>query len=100
MLIESFLGRFVVIGTNAQNAVDSLEVARLQLLDDGCGIIAATTHEDGYATAYQTYDCFLDLLFFLRRQCWRLASRSQDAQEVSAVVELILDKTDKCLIVH
>ena len=100
VLVETFLRRLIVVGANAQHTVDALEVARLQLLDDGCGIVATTAHQDGDATANEIDDKLLDFLFLLGRQCGSLARSGENTEKVGSIVELILHQTNQRLIVY
>ena len=100
MLVESFLRRFVVIGAYTQYAVNTLKITRLQLFYNSCGVIASTSHQDGYTTADQTHYCFLDALLLVCGQRGCLTRCSQNAEEISSVVELIFDQSDERLVVH
>ena len=61
------------------------------IYDDGSGIVAATTHQDGYTATDQIDDEVLDFQLFLCRQCWCLACCCQDTEEVGPVIQLVLD---------
>ena len=100
MLVESFLRRFVVIGTYAQYAVDTLKITSLQLFDNGRCVVTSTSHQDGHTPANQTDYQFLDALFLVGSQCGCLTRCRQNAEEISSVVELIFDQSDERLVIH
>ena len=86
MLVQSLLRRFVVVGADAQYAVNALEVARLQLLDDSRRVKATATDGDGHLAFHHLNHQVLDALFLFSRQCRRLARRGKNTKEVGTVV--------------
>ena len=90
MLVEAFLRGLVVVRTDTEDAVDTTEITRLQLLDDGSGVIAATAHQDGHTSLHEIDHKILDLALLVGCQCGGLACRCQNAEEVGPVVKLVL----------
>ena len=93
VLVQALLRRLVVVRTDAQDAVDTLPVAGLHLLDDGPRVVAATVFEQGHAALHHALDDPGDLVFLAPRQAGRLARCGQDAQEVGTIVQLIVDES-------
>ena len=100
MLIESLLRRFVVVGTHAQHSVDATEVACLEFLDNGCGVVATTSHEDRHSPIDCRYHEVLDLLFLILGEAWSLTRCGEYAEEVGSVVKLILHQAHQRLVVN
>ena len=97
MLVESLLGRFVVIRTHTENSIDALEVAVAQFFNDSSGVVAATSHQDGNPSSHLCHDTLLDGAFLLGSEARRFACSSQDAQEVGTIVELVFYQSFQCL---
>ena len=95
MLVESLLRRLIIIRTDAEHAVDALEVARLQLLNDGGRVVAATPHEDGHTCLHEVNDGVLDAQLLVGCQRRGFTRSCQYAEKVGPIVKLVVDQTDK-----
>ena len=99
MLINSFLRRFVVIRTDAQNAINPRPIGRLDFFHHSGGIVSTTIFKDGHTPCHTLSDKCRDVVAFLLCQARCLARRCQNTQKVGAVCQLIFYESLQCIIV-
>ena len=100
MLIEAFLRWLVIVWTYGEQTIYSAHVVGLAHLNDGSGVIAATSHEQRHTASHLLDDKLLNLVVLVSRETWSLASGSEDAKEVGTVSQLIVDDRGECVIIH
>ena len=100
MLVKTFLGGLVVIWAYAQNTIYATEITILQIFNDSCRVIAATSHQDGYTPLHFVDNEILDLLFLLGSQRRRFARSSKNAEEVCTIIQLVIDQAEDRFIVN
>ena len=93
VLIKSLLGGFVIVRTNAQNAIYATPVGRLDLFHHGSGVISTAIFQDAHPPLDNLLDEVGDLLLLGMGKARGLTGRRKDAEKVSAIAYLIFHKT-------
>ena len=69
-------------------------------MDDVGSVVAAAAHEYGHTSAHLFYNEILYLLLFLTAQRRCLAGGGEDAKEVCAVVQLVVEQPHQGFVIY
>ena len=92
MLVETLLGRFVVIRNHTQDSVHIVVIAGLEFVDNSLGVISSATDNDGNLPLdFLNHELF-DVHFLFGCKCRSFSGCDKDSQEVGSAVYLITYK--------
>ena len=100
MLIQTFLRWFIVIRTDAEDAVNATPVCVLDFIYDSSGIVTTTIFQNLDATLVHVFHQFSNLVFLFLGQAWSLTSSGKDAKEVCTIVNLELYQSLERLVIN